>query len=76
MPSIRNQLERIQCDRCVKINWLDLWCDHSDNGFCYGVDPRRHLSYVYDEHHCTTYGAMFIADYLLAAYKNYTNTLH
>lgn len=67
MSDISRQIQRIECEKCLKVDWFNLWCK---DGFCDAVDPRRHLSYFYDTNHCTTYGAMYIADYMFNIYKN------
>lgn len=69
---ISDQIKKVECAKCLKVNWLDLWCVNKD-GFCDAVDTRRHLSFFYDDNHCTTYGAMYVADYMLRIYNEAKN---
>jgi hypothetical protein len=69
MNEIDRQIQRVECEKCLKINWLNLWCEAGADGFCDAVDPRRHLSYFYDTNHCTTYGIFYMADYMLSIYN-------
>ncbi|KAI6192599.1 Acyl-transf-3 domain-containing protein [Aphelenchoides besseyi] len=70
LPGIRNRLEQIECDRCVKINWLDLWC--AKQNICYGVEPKRNVAYFLDRDHLSVYGSMFAGHFLFDVYKNMT----
>ncbi|KAI6217188.1 Acyl-transf-3 domain-containing protein [Aphelenchoides besseyi] len=70
LPGIRKRLEQVQCDRCLKVNWLDLWC--AKENVCYGVEPKRNVAYFLDRDHLSVYGSMFAGHFLFDMYRNMT----
>jgi hypothetical protein len=68
IPNIWNRLRLIKCEKCIKIDLMDKWCGQSDT--CYAVDPIKKLSYFIDWHHPSSYGAMFMGNWVFEAYKN------
>jgi hypothetical protein len=68
MPNTRRRLEKIKCERCIKVNWANLWCG---DGFCRVADENGLLLFV-DEHHCSLYGSLFVGKYLHKLYLDYT----
>ncbi|KAI6177821.1 O-acetyltransferase OatA [Aphelenchoides bicaudatus] len=72
LPQIQQLYENVNCSKCIKTNWFNLWCK---DDFCSAVD-KRNILYFGDDHHVTSYGAMFVGEYLLNTYKNYMNKKH
>ncbi|KAI6198801.1 Acyltransferase [Aphelenchoides besseyi] len=72
--NIRKRMKMVECKRCIKVNWLNLWCGPRVEDFCYAVQPTRNLALFMDTHHTTSYGAMFVGDYLMQIYKNATES--
>lgn len=72
MPNTRHHLELIKCERCIKVNWADLWCEKREDGLCRIVDKNGLLFFV-DNHHCSLYGSFFIGEYLRKLYDDYSN---
>ncbi|KAI6170640.1 Acyl-transf-3 domain-containing protein [Aphelenchoides bicaudatus] len=68
-PIIQHAVDKVECQKCLKINWTDLWCR---DGYCSAIDKRRIL-YFSDNHHTTLYGSLFAGEFLLNAYNNYMN---
>ncbi|KAI6212696.1 hypothetical protein M3Y94_00058200 [Aphelenchoides besseyi] len=65
-PRSREHLAKVNCSKCAKMNWEDLWCNRT-TGMCNSVDPVSHLNYFYDKHHPTYFGSIFfvISGYLM-----------
>ncbi|KAI6217017.1 hypothetical protein M3Y95_01245900 [Aphelenchoides besseyi] len=74
LPNIRKRMKMVECKRCIKANWMDLWCGSRAEDFCYAVQPTRNLALFMDTHHSTSFGAMFVGDYLMRIYKNATES--
>ncbi|KAI6185912.1 Acyltransferase [Aphelenchoides besseyi] len=72
-PGVRRSIEQIKCPICVHVNWMDLWCSKGKRGTCSAIEPRRNILYFSDNHHVTSYGSMFVGDYLLKAYQRNAN---
>ncbi|KAI6171263.1 hypothetical protein M3Y97_01051500 [Aphelenchoides bicaudatus] len=64
---MRRILETVKCPKCVKIDWIKLFCDDE---YCPAID-RRNILYFLDEHHPTIYGSFVMGQYLFNAYENY-----
>ncbi|KAI6172686.1 hypothetical protein M3Y98_01000900 [Aphelenchoides besseyi] len=73
LPHIRERLKIINCDRCVHVDWLDLWCNKK--GRCPAFDSRQ-ITMFMDQHHVSNYGAMYVGDYLLRLYNKFMKTRH
>jgi hypothetical protein len=71
MPNVRHHLEIIKCERCIKMNWEELWCDPDVNGLCRAVDDNGLILFL-DEHHVSYYGSLIVGDYLRKLYDNFT----
>jgi hypothetical protein len=72
MPNLRHHLEIIECERCIKINWLELWCK---NDLCRAVDDNGIVLFL-DIHHVSFYGSQFVGDYLRKLYDDYVKIKH
>ena len=70
LPQLRAQLARYasECERCVRVEWLELWCNTTDE-FCRAVDTRNQMLLFVDCHHVSLLGALHAADFLYRAYE-------
>ncbi|KAI6237902.1 hypothetical protein M3Y95_00313500 [Aphelenchoides besseyi] len=71
MPNARRHLQMIRCDRCLRVDFLTLWCTKIDD-LCRVVDENG-LLYFVDDHHQSLYGSLRAANYLRSLYENYTS---
>jgi hypothetical protein len=53
------------------VKWVDLWCSKGRKGICGAVEPQRPILLFQDKHHVTSYGAMFVGEFLLKHYKKF-----
>ncbi|KAI6216227.1 hypothetical protein M3Y99_01829200 [Aphelenchoides fujianensis] len=65
--SSRRWLRRVECPKCAKFEWEDLWCDRK-TGVCNTVDPVARLPYFYDQHHPNYFGSMFVGRFFRQRY--------
>ncbi|KAI6171266.1 hypothetical protein M3Y97_01051800 [Aphelenchoides bicaudatus] len=72
-PVIRRVMDTIECPKCLRIDWFDLWCNN--DGYCSAIDNRE-IGLFMDEHHPTTYGSLYIGEFLLNKYNDYMKRKH
>ncbi|KAI6185799.1 Acyl-transf-3 domain-containing protein [Aphelenchoides besseyi] len=71
-PRSREHLSKVNCSKCAKMNWEDLWCNRT-TGMCNSIDPVSHLNYFYDQHHPTYFGSMFVGQFFRKRYDQWLN---
>jgi hypothetical protein len=45
-------MSKVDCGkRCIKMDFIDLWCGHAENGYCSAVDKKNGMLNFNDDHH-------------------------
>ncbi|KAI6233308.1 Acyltransferase [Aphelenchoides fujianensis] len=71
VPSVRQRLRSIACPSCVYVEWLDLWCGRGPAGVCEAVENEWSIARFQDTHHVTTYGSLYVGEFLLDKYRQF-----
>ncbi|KAI6190372.1 Acyl-transf-3 domain-containing protein [Aphelenchoides bicaudatus] len=40
MPTSRKHLDMLRCERCIRVDWSNLWCEPETHGLCRAVDKN------------------------------------
>lgn len=70
MPNVRSRIRSINCSKCVRLDWTDIWCK---NGTCETADFDRKIGYFIDPSHINVYGSLKLGKYVREKYDKFMN---